>query len=172
MLERRASLTGNEATNLTRLHFAGERAIVSSMNRFFQVPTALERDADAFIAGLEQTVGNSAAAPRPPSNAEGRVIYRRNPLIRGPMSAMGYDFLADRLGAEKAGKLQLPSWRGAYGTGDLYAYEALSFVDGRRNVSDIRDALAAEFGPVSLDLVAEYLAALESIGVLQRTGSG
>lgn len=168
MLQRRASLSGNEAANLTRLHFAGERAVVSSMNRFFEVPSALQRAADTFITGLEQAVGYSTPAPPPTSNAQGRLVYRRNPSVRGPMSAMGYDYLADKLGAEKAGNLRLPAWRGAYGTGDLYAYEALNFVDGRRTVNDIRDALAAEFGPVPLDLVAEYLAALESIGLVQH----
>jgi hypothetical protein len=168
MLERRASLTGNEAANLTRLHFAVERAVVSSMNRFFQVPTDVQRAADTFITGLEQTVGPLSPASPSRSNAEGRVVYRRNASVRGPMSAMGYDYLADKSGADKAGKLRLPAWRGAHGTGDLYAYEALNFVDGRRSVSEIRDALAAEFGPVPLELVAEYLAALESIGLVQR----
>jgi hypothetical protein len=168
MLERRASLTGNEAANLTRLHFAGERGVVSSMTRFFQLPTALQRTAGTFITGLEQTVGSSTPATPPPSGADGRVVYRRNPSVRGPMSAMGYDYLADKSGAEKSGKLRLPAWRGAHGTGDLYAYEALNFVDGRRSVSEIRDALAAELGPVPLELVAEYLAALESIGLVQR----
>jgi hypothetical protein len=161
MLERRASLTGNEAANLTRLHFAGERAVVSSMNRFFEAPSALQRAADAFITGLEQTVGSSTPGSPPPLSAVSRVVYRRNPLVRGPMSAMGYDYLADKLGAEKAGKLRLPSWQGAHGTGDLYAYESLNFVDRR---SEIRDALAAN-SVHTARIAAEYLAALESIGL-------
>ena len=48
------------------------------------------------------------------------------------------------------------------------AYEALNFVDGRRTVSDIRDWLVAEFGTVPVEAVAEYLEALESIGVLSQ----
>jgi hypothetical protein len=35
-------------------------------------------------------------------------------------------------------------------------------------VQAIRDALAAEFGPVPLEPVAQYLEALETIGVLRR----
>jgi hypothetical protein len=167
MLQRRASLTGNEAANLTRLHFAGERAVVASLNRFFEVPSALQRTADAFITGLEQTIGSSTPASPSTSNAQGRVVYRRNPSVRGPLSAMGYDYLADKLGAETAGKLRLRAWQGTHGTGDLYAYEALNFVDGQRTVSEIRDALAAEFGPVPLDLVAEYLAALERSALIR-----
>jgi len=168
MLERRASLAEAEAAILTRHHFAGERGVMSSMERFFPIPIELRRAADAFIAGLEQSVGASPPASPPPATPEGRVVYRRNVSVRGPMTAMGYDYLSDKLGAERAGKLRLPAYRGAFGTGDLYAYEALNFVDGRRSVSDVRDALAAAFGPVPLELVAEYLSALESIGLLHR----
>jgi hypothetical protein len=35
-------------------------------------------------------------------------------------------------------------------------------------VRDIRDALAAEFGPVPIEHVAAYLEALESIKVIRR----
>ena len=48
----------------------------------------------------------------------------------------------------------------------MFAYEALNFVDGKRTVSDIRDWLVAELGTVSLEDVAEYLRALESIDVI------
>jgi len=94
------------------------------------------------------------------------VLYERNPSVRGPLSAMGYDYLAEKLGAGKSAALRLPAFQGG-----MYAYEALNFVDGRRNVSAIRDALAAEFGPVPVDVVAEYLAALESIGLIRRPPS-
>ena len=50
----------------------------------------------------------------------------------------------------------------------MFTYEALNFVDGVRSVSDIRDWLVAELGEVPLDYVAEYLSALESIGVIRR----
>ena len=43
-----------------------------------------------------------------------------------------------------------------------------AFVDGRRTVQGIRDSPTAEFGPVSVADVAEYLSALEKIGVLHR----
>jgi hypothetical protein len=50
----------------------------------------------------------------------------------------------------------------------MFAYEALNFVDGERNVSDIRDWLVAQLGDVPLEYVAEYLAALESIDVIRQ----
>jgi hypothetical protein len=57
---------------------------------------------------------------------------------------------------------------GIWGGGGQYVYEILNFVDGERTVSDIRDWLTAELGPVPLGYVEEYLAALEAIGVIRR----
>ncbi len=57
---------------------------------------------------------------------------------------------------------------GLWGGGAEYAYEALNLVDGGRTVSEIRDALAAIYGPLPLAEVAEYLADLEKIHILQR----
>lgn len=50
----------------------------------------------------------------------------------------------------------------------MFTYEALNFVDGKRTVSEIRDWLVAEMGDVPLELVEEYLSALESIGVIEE----
>jgi hypothetical protein len=172
MLERRASLPADEAANVTRFHFAYERAVVSSMERFFTIPPLLWRDADNFITALEHLALGAATTPTPPASAEGHVVYRRNPAVKGPLSGMGYDYLAEKLGAEKAAQLRLPEYTGLHGAGGEYAYEALNFVDGKRRVRDIRDALAAEFGPVPIGVVAEYLAALESIGLVQRIPGG
>jgi hypothetical protein len=50
--------------------------------------------------------------------------------------------------------------------GELYAYEIVNFVDGKRSVGEIRDAVAAEFGPIPLDVVADYLKALEEAKIV------
>jgi hypothetical protein len=50
--------------------------------------------------------------------------------------------------------------------GEEYAYEVLNFADGKRNTQEIRDAVSAECGPVPLEMVVEYLRALEKIGVV------
>jgi hypothetical protein len=83
------------------------------------------------------------------------------------MSAFGYSFLSDRYGEDKVAGLRLRNYNGSHGSGGQYAYEALNFVDGERTVSDIRDWLTTELGPVPTEYVAEYLAALESIGVIR-----
>ncbi|HMQ03216.1 MAG TPA: hypothetical protein PKD26_04815 [Pyrinomonadaceae bacterium] len=45
----------------------------------------------------------------------------------------------------------------------------MNFADGKRNVQQIRDAVSAIYGPVPVELVLEYLRALESINVIQRS---
>jgi hypothetical protein len=50
--------------------------------------------------------------------------------------------------------------------GAEYSYEALNFVDGRHSARQIAAELSAEYGPVSTELVVEYLQALKQIGVV------
>jgi hypothetical protein len=65
-------------------------------------------------------------------------------------------------------KPKLLEFEGLWGGGEEYAYEALNFADGTRNALKIRDAVSAEYGPVPLELVVEYLKALEEIGVVEK----
>jgi hypothetical protein len=39
---------------------------------------------------------------------------------------------------------------------DVVIYELGNFIDGKRSISDIRDAVSAEFGPVALPVVVDY----------------
>ena len=43
----------------------------------------------------------------------------------------------------------------------------LNFADGTRNLLQIRDAVAAEYGPAPLDELEEYFRLLESVGVVE-----
>jgi aminopeptidase YwaD len=63
---------------------------------------------------------------------------------------------------------KLLSYEGLWGAGEEYAYEALNFVDGSRNVLDITHAVSAEYGPIPLEMVEEYMQALERIGVVEQ----
>ena len=83
------------------------------------------------------------------------------------MSAFGYSFIEDKLGAEELNKLALLKHSTDLGYGGMFAYEVLNFVDGERTVSDIREWLVAEFGSVPVEFVAEYLQALETIDVVR-----
>ena len=95
-------------------------------------------------------------------------VYERNPDVMGPMSAFGYSYLRDKLSEDEYSELKLRHHTGIWGSSGQYVYEALNFVDGGRTVSDIRDWLTAELGPVPLEFVEEYLAALESIDVIRK----
>jgi hypothetical protein len=84
----------------------------------------------------------------------------------GPLTYQSDDVLLDRLGSERVGKIKLLAGGSnrlfrAQDQGELYAYEIVNFVDGKRSVGEIRDAVAAEFGPIPLDVVADYLKACE-----------
>jgi hypothetical protein len=78
----------------------------------------------------------------------------------------GYDYFADHAAAAGIATPRLISYEGEWGAGEEYAYEALNFADGRRGVQEIDDELSAEYGPVPLELVAEYLKALKQIGLV------
>ena len=162
MLARRDALPTAEAANLTSFHLAYERAVVASVGRFLEVPEAVGVEARGFLVGLQSLVGDSATGPAP-AQGDGRLVFRRNPELKGTMSAFGYDYFNDKYGAEKASAVRLLSFRGPRGSGDEYAYEVLNFTDGRRNAQEIRDAISAVYGPVPLELVVEYLRALEAI---------
>ena len=83
------------------------------------------------------------------------------------MGGFGYDYFQDYTAQKGIPAPALLRRTGLWG-GD-YPYEALNLVDGRRTVRQIRDALAAIYGPLPLEEVAEYLQALEGIGVLTRS---
>ena len=77
-----------------------------------------------------------------------------------------YDYFADHSAKQGIPAPALLGRTGLWGGG--YAYEALNLVDGRRTVGQIRDDLAAIYGPLPLAEVEEYLAALAKIGVVGR----
>ncbi|HKU16320.1 MAG TPA: M28 family peptidase [Steroidobacteraceae bacterium] len=165
MLERRSGLPPVEQGVLETSHMAYERGVLDSMERWLAVPDATRAARERFLGQLAamSTSARVSAGREPPG-----VVYVRNAEPKGPMTVFGYDYLVDRLGAERAAALALTEYSGLRGGGGEYAVEALNFVDGRRSVRDIRDALSAEFGPVPLEHVAAYLEALETIKVLRR----
>lgn len=159
-LARREQLPA-EGDNLLRFHLAYEQAVVESVAAFAEVPPEARQSADAFLAGLRGLVGTSSS----PALRDDSTVYRRASEPKGPMGGFGYNYFADKAAA--AG-IQTPALLGHQGLwGDDYAYEALNLVDGQRSVREIRDSLAAIYGPVPVGMVAEYLEALARVGVIQ-----
>jgi aminopeptidase YwaD len=132
-LERRAAAMRRKDANVLRFAEWYDREAKESVHRFFgaTVPVSLAK-ADT---------------------------YRRNPKIKGPMSAFGYDYFDARY---KGPAIKL--------NGE-YRFEALNLVNGQRTAQDIRDALSAIYEPVPLEDVVQYLDALASIDVILPSGS-
>jgi len=80
----------------------------------------------------------------------------------------GYDYFVEHAKVASVATPRLLSYEGLWGGGEEYAYEVLNFANGKRNTQEIRDAVSAEYGPVPVEMVLEYLVALEKIGVVER----
>src|SRR6185312_15124466 len=147
---------------VSEFHVSYEKAIVNSLNRFFpfnsnpQIPWGA-----VLIPGSELVVHDA--------NGDGGLIFHRRPEPKGPVTAVfGYNYLEDHIGKGKVAKLSLLKYQGLWGAEDEYAYECLNFVNGRRDAMSIRDALTAEYGPVDIHDVVQYLRALESVGIVEQ----
>jgi aminopeptidase YwaD len=109
------------------------------------------------------------ASDMPKAAGEGLLIFKRKPEPKGPLTVFGSDYFIDH--AKTAGISSMPKvldYEGLWGSGEEYAYEILNFADGQRNAQQIRDAVSAEYGPITLDFVVEYLKDLEKIGILEQ----
>ena len=103
---------------------------------------------------------NPKEAARPRS-----VDFRRIPVrhVKGPMNVYYYDYVAERANGDMRAAERLASMPG----GDILQYEILNLVDGKRSIQEIRDYLAAAYGPIAVEDVAGYLRLLEKVGVVQ-----
>jgi hypothetical protein len=99
--------------------------------------------------------------------SDASLAFKRKAEPRGPLAVFGYDYLADHAKTAGMAAPKLLSYEGLWGSGEEYAYETLNFADGRQALG-IRDAVSAEYGPVPLEMVVEYLKALEKIGVVEQ----
>ena len=164
LLQRRAELDPFDKVAVTDIHFGVERRKVHSIEPFAGLPDSDHESAMQFIGDLQALVALPQIATLV-AIERNETVYERNAEIKGPMGAFGYSYLSDKYGAGKTSALRLRRYAG---NGGQYSYEALNFVDGRRTVSDIRDWLTTELGPVPLEIVEEYLSALESIDVIRK----
>jgi aminopeptidase YwaD len=98
--------------------------------------------------------------PPPPPGAPDLRVPVRNAAVKGPLTP-SVDWVREKAGAEaeRLAVNQVPR-------GDDVAYEIANFIDGTRTVSAIRDAVSAEFAPVDVKVVAEYLELLAKIGAI------
>lgn len=187
LLTQRRDLTPQEALfearNLLTQSLHREQAGLQSFASYTHSPPsalamsveALKNQAATFNDWLIQ-----AAAKRGAHDASGVPPWHRSPDAArvphrigefGPLTFQNDDVLHDRLGEERLRKVQLLSagssrFVNVQDSSALYAYEILNFVDGKRTVADIRDAVSAEFGPIPVDVVGDYLNACEEAKIV------
>ncbi len=179
--------TGGLELALAEIHGRSVR-LLSFDGRVRQIPKeeaeALRRNEAEYDGGVSNSVRQFSppltglqvpydrrlnSSNRPKAAGDGLVTYSRRNEPRGPLAVFGFDYF--EVEWTKRGhttKPKLLEFEGLWGGGEEYAYEVLNFADGKRNGQEIRDAVSAEYGPVPLELVVEYLKALEEIGVVEE----
>ena len=172
-----------EARNLLAQMLHREQAGLQSFAVFTHgYPPELAASAQALNAQAATLKGwlTQAAATRGPHNPNwapawrataeaGRVPRRIGEF--GPLTFQNDDVLRDRLGEERLSKIKLLSagssrFVNVQDRSALYAYEIVNFVDGKKSVADIRDAVSAEFGPIPVDIVSDYLNACDEAKII------
>jgi hypothetical protein len=151
---------------------AGERATALAQRTLQQQSATLDAWLDALSAGrgvknfkMAAPWRNDPAAARVP-----RRLGQGGPEF-GPLTYQNDNVLLDRLGQERFARIALFAADSnrqlkTQNSGSLYAYEIVNFIDGKRTVGEIRDAVAAELGPIPLATVSDYLAACEEARII------
>jgi hypothetical protein len=184
-----AGLTGHGGVDLFSVVTQGREArILSSGGRLQQLAdderTLVRRSVASYDGKLALSLDRFSARPagsfqspnetlpdasnRQKASGDDSLVYSRKPEPKGPLAVFGYDYFAEHAKAAGVATPKLLSYEGLWGAGEEYAYEVLNFANGKRNAQEIRDALSAEYGPVPLEMVAEYLRALEKIGLVEQ----
>jgi hypothetical protein len=162
---RAAQLSEEEAGKLFRAEGKYNRWAEDSYVDFVHGAVAVQvelADAPRFLP-MEKNLPREAVA-----GGDGRLLFKRKTEPKGPLAVFGYDYFAEHAKAPGVATPKLLSYEGLWGSGEEYAYEVLNFADGKRNAQGIRDAVSAEYGPVPLEVVVEYLKALDKIGVVEQ----
>ena len=182
-----------EARNLLRQTLRRESAALDSLVAFTGAPAnadaegvkALRAQAATFedwlnarpkaAAGARKDSGGKEIEPAAPwaAAAEARQVPIRIGEF-GPLTFQNDNVLLARLGKDRYAKIQLINSNSEASPllsvrdqSELYAYEIVNFVNGQRTVGEIRDAVSAEYGPIPVSLVTDYLQACVEAGVVR-----
>jgi aminopeptidase YwaD len=163
----RDALHDENLANYAQFWTREEQAVGDSLLRFLSRGMAEDLRAYDGVSLMGNSL-NPLKAVRPIPRGEDLFRFQRKTGPKGPLAVFGYDYLEDHTKAAGVATPKLLSYEGWWGSGEEYAYEVLNFADGKRSAQEIRDAVSAEYGPVPLELVLEYLRALEKIGVVEQ----
>jgi len=179
-----AGVAWYEAANLVNQTLQRESATLHSIVEFTAGPAEADADGAKALADqarnfqnwLDKQVklrGTKETAPTAPW--AGAPDAKRVPVRVGEFGPLTYqndNVLLARLGKERYAKIKLINSEATQllnvrDQSELYAYEIVNFVNGKRTVGEIRDAVSAEYGPLQANLVADYLDACAEAGVIQ-----
>src|SRR6266404_6565762 len=173
-----------EARNLVSQTLQRENATLHSIIEFTGGPA--EADADGAKALADQTTGfhnwldkqaklrggkeTAPTAPWAGASDANRVPIRVGEF--GPLTYQNDNVLLVRLGKQRYAKIKLINSEATQllnvrDQSELYAYEIVNFTNGKRTVGEIRDAVSAEYGPLPVNLVADYLDACAEAGIIR-----
>jgi aminopeptidase YwaD len=172
-----------EARNLLQQGLRRESATLSSLERFggaSQTDAASERVLRDQVAIFDAWVDTQAKArgaqgPAPKPVWAGEAAAQKIPARVGDFGPLTYqndNVLQAQLSPERVAKIRLLNSEATpllneQDLSELYAYEIVNFVDGKRSVGEIRDAVSAEYGPLAVGLVEDYLNACQEAGLIQ-----
>jgi aminopeptidase YwaD len=164
--KKRAQVNEYEGGEVQRFEGTQIRPLAESVSNFLGLPPAF---ATATFARMGQNLdrnGEGMSLKTITLSGDSAKVWERKPGPKGPLAVFGYDYFGDHAKAAGVATPKLMSYEGLWGSGEEYAYEVLNFADGKRNAQEIRDAVSAEYGPVPVEMVVEYLKALDKIGVV------
>jgi hypothetical protein len=173
-----------EAANLLHQTLRRERATLHSIVEFADGPMdadggtakALADQATGFEHWIEAQAklrGSKSVQPAAPWAADPdakRVPMRVGEF--GPLTYQNDDVLRARLGEERYRKIKLINSEATQllnvrDQSELYAYEIVNLVNGSRTLGEIRDVVSAEYGPLPLNMVADYLEACAEAKIVE-----
>jgi hypothetical protein len=159
-----------EARNIVVRATEVEKAAVSSVLLFNDAPAVqsavrsahgqIEKGQSDLIASLREQANlpRRGVAPAERTEPEDRRVPVR--LTRGPLD---FGLPASKLSDEAAAWYSSSEFR----LSGSARFELVNFIDGKRTVTQIRDAIAAEFGPVTIAMVGRYLDDLVTVGAIE-----
>ncbi len=179
-----AGVAWYEARNLVNQTLQRESAMLHSVIEFTGGPPEADADGAKALAEQASTFQNwldkraklrGAKGPAPSVPWAGDSAAKRMPSRVGEFGPLTYqndNVLLARLGKDRYEKIKLINSEATpmlnvRDQSELYAYEIVNFVNGKRTVGEIRDAVSAEYGPLPVNLVADYLEACAEAGVIQ-----
>jgi hypothetical protein len=173
-----------EARNLMKEALGRESAALHSIVDLAGGASNSDADSVHAIAAQAATFNNWIDARAKLRGAKGSVpiaLWTDSPDARripvriadfGPLTYQNDNVLLARLGKNRYAKIRLLNSEATpllnvQDQSELYAYEIVNFVNGKRTVGEIRDVVSAEYGPIPIELVVDYLEACAEAKVVQ-----